>query len=66
MGYYPAENPEIAFGIVLEKGEYSRYMVRNLIDLYIYDNYQPDMNEDGIVETPWKRWENVTDISFAG
>ncbi len=59
MGYYPAEDPQIAFGIVLEKGEYSRYMVRNIIDAYFYDCYEPDINEDGIVMTPWKRWENI-------
>lgn len=56
MGYYPAEDPQIAFGIVLEKGEYSRYMVRNLIDLYIYDCYEPDIDEEGIIVSPWKRW----------
>jgi len=58
MGYYPAENPKIAFGIVLEKGEYSRYMVRNIIDAYIYDCYEPDIDENGIVLTPWKRWNS--------
>ena len=55
MGYYPADDPQIAFGVVLEKGEYSRYMVRNIIDCYIYHDYQPDMSEDGIILTPWKR-----------
>lgn len=58
MGYYPAENPRIAFGIVLEKGEYSRYMVRNIIDAYFYNCYEPDIDENGIVLNPWKRWEN--------
>lgn len=56
MGYYPAENPEIAFGIIFEKGEYSRYMVRNIIDIYIYNRYEPDVDENGIVISPWKRW----------
>ena len=55
MGYYPAEDPQIAFGVVLENGEYSRYMVRNIIDCYIYHDYQPDMDENGIILTPWKR-----------
>ena len=58
MGYYPAEDPQIAFGIILEKGEYSRYMVRNIIDAYFYDCYEPDVDENGIVLTPWKRWES--------
>ncbi|MBP3857176.1 MAG: hypothetical protein IK990_16340 [Ruminiclostridium sp.] len=55
MGYYPAEDPQIAFGVVLENGEYSRYMVRNIIDCYIYHDYQPDMDENGVILTPWKR-----------
>ncbi len=62
MGYYPAENPQIAFGIVLEKGEYSRYMVRNIIDAYFYDCYEPDVDEEGIVMNPWKRWENEKNV----
>ncbi len=57
MGYYPAEDPEIAFGIIFEKGEYSRYMVRNIIDIYMYDRYEPDLDENGVVISPWKRWE---------
>ena len=55
MGYYPAEDPQIAFGVVLENGEYSRYMVRNIIDCFVYHNYEPDMDENGIIISPWKR-----------
>lgn len=55
MGYYPAEDPQIAFGVVLEKGEYSRYMVRNIIDCFIYHDYEPDIDENGIILNPWKR-----------
>ncbi|GHV48547.1 hypothetical protein FACS189499_08190 [Clostridia bacterium] len=55
LGYYPAHNPEIAFGIMLENSDFSRYFVRNIIDAYISDSYQPDVNEDGIVVSPWKR-----------
>lgn len=58
MGYYPADDPQIAFGIILEKGEYSRYMVRNVIDAYFYGCYEPDMDENGIVVSPWKRWSS--------
>lgn len=63
MGYYPAENPEIAFGIIFEKGEYSRYMVRNIIDIYIYEKYEPDLDENGIVISPWKRWGTKDSIT---
>lgn len=55
MGFYPAEDPQIAFGIVLEKGEFSRYMVRNIIDAYFYE-YVPDSDEEGNIISPWKRW----------
>ena len=55
MGYYPAEDPQIAFGVVLENGEYSRYMVRNIIDCFVYRDYQPDMDANGVILTPWKR-----------
>lgn len=59
MGYYPAEDPQIAFGIVLSKGEFSRYMIRNIIDAYFYDCYEPDLNEEGDVVSPWKRWTSA-------
>ncbi len=53
LGYYPAEDPQICFGIVLEKGEFSRLMIRNIIESYFYDNYQPVINEKGEVTLPW-------------
>jgi penicillin-binding protein 2 len=56
MGYYPASEPEIAFAIVLENSEFSRNMVRNIIDSYFYDAYEPDIDENGIIVSPWKRW----------
>ena len=56
MGYYPAHDPQIAFGIVLEKADFSRYMIRNIIDAYFYDCYEPDVDEEGNIVAPWKRW----------
>lgn len=53
LGYYPAEDPQICFGIVLEKGEFSRLMIRNIIESYFYDNYQPITNEKGDIILPW-------------
>jgi hypothetical protein len=58
MGYYPAGNPEIAFAIVLENSEFSRNLVRNIIDSYFYDAYEPDIGENGIILSPWKRWDD--------
>lgn len=53
LGYYPAEDPQICFGIVLEKGEFSRLMVRNIIESYFYNNYKPVTNEKGDIILPW-------------
>ncbi len=59
MGYYPAEDPQIAFGVIFSKGEFSRYCLRNIIDSYFYNCYQPDLDEEGNVVTPWKRWTDT-------
>jgi penicillin-binding protein 2 len=59
MGYYPETEPEIAFAIILENSEFSRYMLRNIIDSYYYNAYEPDINEDGLVVSPWKRWDEA-------
>ncbi len=56
MGYYPAHDPQIAFGIILNKADYSRYTIRNIIDAYFYDCFEPDVDEEGNVLSPWKRW----------
>lgn len=56
MGYYPAHDPQIAFGVILGKADYSRYSLRNIIDAYFYDCYEPAMDEEGNVVLPWKRW----------
>ncbi len=34
IGFAPADDPEIAFAGVIEGGEYSKYMVRGIIDAY--------------------------------
>lgn len=39
IGYYPANDPQIAFSIVIDGGEYSKYAVRKIIDAYFgYEN----------------------------
>lgn len=59
VGYYPAEDPQIAFGIALGKANYAKFMVRNIIDAYFYDCYEPDMDSEGNVINPWKRWTDT-------
>jgi penicillin-binding protein 2 len=57
MGYYPYDEPEIAFGVIFEDSEWSRNIIRNIIDAYFYDAYEPDINADGLIASPWKRWD---------
>ncbi len=47
IGFYPAEDPEIAFGILMEKGEYSRHIAANLISAYITREFAPEYDEEG-------------------
>ena len=50
IGYYPADNPEIAFSVFIEKGEYSKYMIRKVIDAYYgTDNVVQD-SQIGVVK----------------
>ena len=34
VGFYPADNPEIAFAVVIENGDYAKYTVRKIIEAY--------------------------------
>ncbi|NLP26127.1 MAG: hypothetical protein GX365_02080 [Clostridiales bacterium] len=36
IGYAPAHDPEIAFAGIIEGGEYSKYMIRKILDAYYY------------------------------
>ncbi|MGN0614031.1 MAG: peptidoglycan D,D-transpeptidase FtsI family protein [Porcipelethomonas sp.] len=38
IGFAPADNPKIAFAGMVESGEYSKYMIRSIIQAY-YKNY---------------------------
>jgi penicillin-binding protein 2 len=39
IGFYPSDDPVIAFSGFVEKGEYSKLMVRELIEAYINEDY---------------------------
>lgn len=47
IGFYPADDPEIAFGILMEEGEYSRHIAANLISAYITGEFDPEYDEEG-------------------
>ncbi|MCL2071504.1 MAG: penicillin-binding transpeptidase domain-containing protein [Oscillospiraceae bacterium] len=56
LGYYPFENPKIAFAVVMEGGEYATRAARNVIDLYFYGHYEPSIDERGNIRNAWQRW----------
>ena len=37
IGYAPANDPQIAFAAFLEKGEYAKYMVRDIVNAYFFN-----------------------------
>lgn len=41
IGFYPADDPEIAFSGFVEHGEYSKFMIRQIIEAYYDKNYVP-------------------------
>lgn len=47
VGFYPADNPEIAFGVILEHGEFARVMAANIIKAYATGTINTNYDEDG-------------------
>ncbi len=48
IGYAPTDDPQIAFAGVVEGGEYSKYMIRSILELYdkIYNEDEKDDEDD--------------------
>ena len=42
IGFYPADDPEIAFAGFIEHGEYSKFMVKDIIESYYKSDYVPE------------------------
>lgn len=40
IGFYPADEPEIAFSGFVEHGEYSKFMIKQIIEAYYDKNYK--------------------------
>lgn len=47
VGFYPADDPEIAFGVCMENSEYSRHIACNIISAYVTGEFNPVYDEDG-------------------
>ena len=48
IGFYPADKPEIAFGILLEKGEYSKCLAANVVNAYANRKISTQYDEKGV------------------
>ncbi len=62
IGFYPADDPEIAFAGYVEHGEYSKFMIRSIIEAY-YEDYTPEKLEDTSEHTVTEA-EEFTETSF--
>lgn len=40
IGFYPSDDPVIAFSGFIEHGEYSKFMIRQIIEAYLDENYK--------------------------
>lgn len=49
IGFYPADDPKIAFAGFIEHGEYSKFMVRQIIEAYYNEDYEIAPLSDGYV-----------------
>lgn len=45
VGFYPADDPQICFAVVIENGEYAKYTVRKIIEAYY--GYETSVEEIG-------------------
>jgi len=52
IGFYPADDPEIAFGVLLDEGEYSRMIAANIVGAYVSGEFNMVYDEDGYAKQP--------------
>lgn len=48
IGFYPADNPEIAFGIILEQGEYAKVLSGNVVNAYVKGEISTQYDDKGV------------------
>lgn len=51
IGFYPADNPEIAFGLYLEKGEFTKVLAANVIQAYVTGKISTNYDDKGQPKT---------------
>lgn len=47
IGFYPADNPEIAFALYLEKGEFTKVLAANVIQAYVTGKISTNYDDKG-------------------
>lgn len=48
IGYYPIDNPQIAIGIILERGDYAKCFAANVINAYVNRKISTQYDEKGV------------------
>lgn len=48
IGFYPADDPEIAFGILLEQGEYAKILAANVVNAYVHGELSTQYDDKGV------------------
>lgn len=48
IGFYPANDPQIAFGIILDHGEYSKVLAGNVVNAYANRRISTQFDENGV------------------
>ncbi len=51
IGFYPADDPEIAFAVVIENGDYAKYTVRKIIEAYYGWTTEEVETSSGLMES---------------
>lgn len=51
IGFYPADDPEIAFGLMLEDGEFTKVLAANVIEAYAFGKISTNYDEKGQPKT---------------
>lgn len=68
IGYAPADDPEIAFAGVIEGGEYSKYMIRDIIlayqECYGWQGSKPTVSLDTYATSTETGTSTVTDVQI--
>ncbi len=52
VAYYPADDPEISVGIMLERGDFAIYLCANILSAYANGKISTSLNDEGVALGP--------------